>query len=180
MKLIAFLAAFLLAAPVPPELVAFYKKWPRSTRELGQWARGSPKTASLLFGWAGQSEDNLLRAREFVIWLHANRIANPYDFADQHKDWQVFERLRKYPEEGLDGFVEWCRKHKFSCQELFALDAPAIRVARGYALKKATAKEGTAEANKPADKPAAEESAGGEKPEGEKPETEKGDAEPPK
>ena len=63
---------------------------------------------------------------------------------------------------------------------MFALDAPAIRVARGYALKKANAKEGMAEANKPADKAAAEESAGGEKPEGEKPEAEKGDAEPPK
>ena len=161
------------AAPVPPELIAFYKKWPKSTRELGRWARGSPKTAPLWMGWAGKTEENLVRAREFVAWLHANRGANPFDFAEKHKDWLVFERLQKYSEEGLNGFVDWCRKHKYSCTELFALDTPAVRVARAFALKKANQEQGIPD--KPAAAPNSAESAPppappeGESAEGEKP-----------
>ena len=162
---LALLPALAFAAPVPPELTAFYKKWPRSTAELGRWARGSPQTAPLWMGWAGQSDENLNRARKFVGWILENRVANPYDFADQHKDWEVFDRLKKYPEEGLDGFVEWCRKHRYSCHELFALDAPAMRVARAYALKKANLKVGMGAGSAEAAKPEAPESPEGEKPE---------------
>jgi hypothetical protein len=167
---IALLPALALAAAVPPELIAFNKKWPKSTQELGRWARGSPKTAPLWLGWVGQSDENLARGREFVKWILDHRVANPFEFADQHKDWLVFERLKKYSEEGLDGFVQWCRKHKYSCTELFALDAQALRVARPYALKKANLKDGIGA--RPSAAPpaaAAAESAEGEKPEGEKP-----------
>jgi hypothetical protein len=104
-----------VAPPGEQTAAQWRDRFPFAASELVAWSRAHPQVADQLAAWEQTDPD---QARALVAWA----VTHVYDSIDvflmQRSRWGQLRAIRAGDREGLDAFLEWCRRAPAPAAEL--------------------------------------------------------------